>query len=512
MSNCVVGSGGSRLPCSTIAEHRVEGCDHFSHDGDDDDLGFFVGVGEAIVEGLEGGTVTACTEGGHVKDVTDRHPTTIDAAVSLELAAVEVIWCEADEGGDLLAAHLPEFWQQGDEREGQHGADAWHRGQQLIALSESHIGGNHLGQALVEEADIGLQSRLATFAEPPEHGIFEMSRLVLGRNMLVTQLSPHRHDLGEPFDRSVPLHNSCRHNRDILCDQPRIEAVVLGQHAAGAGELTKLVRVDTSHRQPRCEQGTDDPMPPAYVRPYVKRQKNDAADAEAICEAVTRANMRFVATMTLEQQSCLMLHRTRHLFIRQQTAVINAIRAHLAEFGIVAPVGRNGVEQLLDVVAHTSDRRLPEIARACVLALGAQLRTLKVQILNFDRQIMAWHRSNEASKRLDEIPGVGPALATALVASVADPKAFRSGRNFSAWIGLVPKQHSSGGKDKLGSISKQGDRYLRSLFTAGALAVIRYAKIHGTKHRPWLAALLARRPTKVVAIALANKTQEWRGP
>jgi transposase len=139
-------------------------------------------------------------------------------------------------------------------------------------------------------------------------------------------------------------------------------------------------------------------MPPAYVKPYVKRQKNDAADAEAICEAVTRANMRFVATKTPEQQSCLMLHRTRHLFIRQRTAVINAIRAHLAEFGIVAPVGRNGVEQLLDVVANASDKRLPEIARACVLALGAQLRTLKVQILNFDRQIVAWHRSSEASK------------------------------------------------------------------------------------------------------------------
>jgi transposase len=215
--------------------------------------------------------------------------------------------------------------------------------------------------------------------------------------------------------------------------------------------------------------------------------------------------MRFVATKTLEQQSCLMLHRTRHLFIRQQTAVINAIRAHLAEFGIVAPVGRNGVEQLLDVVADPGDKRLPHVARACVATLGAQLRMLKAQILQFDRLIMAWHRSSEASQRLDEIPGVGPALATALVASVADPKAFRSGRNFSAWIGLVPKQHSSGGKDKLGSISKQGDRYLRSLFTAGALAVIRYAKIHGTKHRPWLTALLARRPTKVAAIALANK-------
>jgi len=246
-------------------------------------------------------------------------------------------------------------------------------------------------------------------------------------------------------------------------------------------------------------------MPPAYVKPYVKRQKNDASDAEAICEAVRRPTMRFVETKTPEQQSCLMLHRTRHLFIRQQTSVINAIRAHLAEFGIVAPVGRNGVEELLDIVADANDKRLPELARACLGALGAQLRMLKAQILNFDRMITAWHRSNETSKRLDELPGVGPALATALVASVADPKVFRSGRDFSAWVGLVPKQNSSGGKQKLGSISKQGDRYLRSLFTAGALAVIRYARIHGTKHRPWLTALLARRPTKVAAIALANK-------
>jgi transposase len=246
-------------------------------------------------------------------------------------------------------------------------------------------------------------------------------------------------------------------------------------------------------------------MPPAYVRPYVKRQKNDATDAEAICEAVSRANMRFVETKTTEQQSCLVLHRTRHLFIRQQTSVINAIRAHLAEFGMVAPVGRKGLEQLLEAVANARDQRIPALARACIAALGAQLRALKAQILEFDRQIMLWHRSHETSKRLDEIPGVGPALATALVASIADPKAFRSGRDFSAWIGLVPRQHSSGGKEKLGSISKQGDRYLRSLFMTGALAVIRYAKIYRSKHRPWLTALLARRPTKVAAIALANK-------
>ena len=247
-------------------------------------------------------------------------------------------------------------------------------------------------------------------------------------------------------------------------------------------------------------------MSPAYVKPYVKRrQKNDAADAEAICEAVTRANMRFVPTKTPEQQSGLMLHRTRQLFIRQQTSVINAIRAHLAEFGIVAPAGRKGIEELLRVIADPSDKRVPDVVRTCLAALGSQLLSLKKQILDFDRMILAWHRSDQTSKRLNCIPGVGPLLATALVASVGDPKAFQSGRNFSAWIGLVPKQHSSGGRARLGSISKQRDRYLRSLFVAGAFAVIRYAKLHGTKYRPWVAALLVRRPTKVAAIALANK-------
>ncbi len=246
-------------------------------------------------------------------------------------------------------------------------------------------------------------------------------------------------------------------------------------------------------------------MPPAYVKPYLKRQKNDAADAEAICEAVQRPSMRFVPSKTPDQQACLMLHRTRHLFIRQQTALINAIRAHLSDFGIVAPVGRNGIKELLDVAADPDDERLPMITRECLEALGDQLQSLKAQILAFDRRINAWHCSNETSRRLDDLPGVGPALATALVASVPNPKAFRSGRDFSAWIGLVPKQNSSGGRERLGNITKRGDRYLRSLFCAGALAVIRYAKIDGSKHRPWLAKLLERRPTKVAAIALANK-------
>jgi transposase len=195
-------------------------------------------------------------------------------------------------------------------------------------------------------------------------------------------------------------------------------------------------------------------MPPAYVRPYVKRQKNDMADAEAICEAVTRANMRFVPTKTPEQQSGLTLDRTRHLFMRQQTSVINAIRAHLAEFGIVAPVGRRGVEELLCVVADPNDKRLPEIVRASVAALASQLLSLKKQILDFDRMIMAWHRSNQTSKRLNCIPGVGPLLATALIASVPDPKAFRSGRNFSAWIGDPNSARAEVGRDSAVSANR----------------------------------------------------------
>jgi len=246
-------------------------------------------------------------------------------------------------------------------------------------------------------------------------------------------------------------------------------------------------------------------MPPKYVKAYVKNQKNDAADAEAICEAVTRPNMRFVPTKTKEQQSILMLHRTRQLFVRQRTALINAIRAHLAEFGIVAGVGRNGVDALLEIISDGKDDRVPDVARDCLGALGAQLQGTKAQILVFDRRILAWHRSNATSRRLEAIPSVGPQIASALVATITDPKAFRSGRDMAAWIGLVPKQNSSGGKEKLGGVTKAGNRYLRTMLMIGALSVIKRAKQLGYTNRPWLAALLARRPTKVAAIALANK-------
>ena len=247
-------------------------------------------------------------------------------------------------------------------------------------------------------------------------------------------------------------------------------------------------------------------MPPRYVKPYVKRNKNDMADAEAICEAVTRPTMRFVEIKTPDQQSVLMLHRTRQLFVRQRTMLINALRAHLAEFGIVAGVGRNGLERLLEVIEKGEDDRVPSAARDCLLALRAQLEMVKHQIVEADRSILAWHRASEVSQRLNDIPGVGPLIASALVASIPDPHAFKSGRDLAAWIGLVPKQNSTGGKERLGHISKAGNRYLRMLLVVGALSVIRRAKQAGYTRRPWLTKLLERRSTKIAAIALANKT------
>lgn len=245
-------------------------------------------------------------------------------------------------------------------------------------------------------------------------------------------------------------------------------------------------------------------MPAQYVKPYVKRQKNDAADAEAICEAVTRPTMRFVAVKSPEQQSLMMLHRVRLMLNRQRTQISNAIRAHMSEFGVVAPVGRLGVERLLEIVEDEDDDRIPVDARLCLKMLMAQLAVVKQQVLENDRRVLASARRTELGRRLMEIPGVGPLLASAFVASVADPTVFKTGRDLAAWIGLVPKQNSSGGKDKLGSITRAGNRYLRQMLVVGAMAVIRYAERHGTK-RPWLVELLARRPPKVAAVALANK-------
>jgi transposase len=245
-------------------------------------------------------------------------------------------------------------------------------------------------------------------------------------------------------------------------------------------------------------------MPPSYVKAYLKRSKNDANDAAAICEAVTRPSMRFVPTKSEQQQSGLMLHRSRQLLVRQRTMLSNAIRGHMAELGIISAKGRNGTAALLQIIANTEDDRIPPIARFCLEVLARQYKALTAEIGSIDKRIHAWHRACEDSRRLEQIPGIGPIVATALVAEIGDWKQFRSGRNLAAWIGLVPKQHSTGGKERLGRITKQGNRYLRWLLVAGAMAVIRYARQHGTK-RLWLTRLIERRPAKLAAVALANK-------
>jgi transposase len=245
-------------------------------------------------------------------------------------------------------------------------------------------------------------------------------------------------------------------------------------------------------------------MPARDVKAYVKRNKNDAADAAAICEAVRRPTMRFVPVKSAQQQAQLMQHRARDVVMRQRTQLINAIRAHMAELGIAAAQGSAGIKELLAIIADDADARLPVEARASLMVLAAQLATMQTTIGLLEKQIVARHRSNQDSKRLQTIPGVGIIGATAIAATVTDPAAFRSGRDFAAWVGLVPRQDSTGGKSRLGPISKQGDRYLRRILVLGAVSILRRAKLNPQSY-PWVTRLLARRPFKVVAIALANK-------
>ncbi|AZS22304.1 IS110 family transposase [Caulobacter sp. FWC26] len=248
-------------------------------------------------------------------------------------------------------------------------------------------------------------------------------------------------------------------------------------------------------------------MPPNYVKPYVRRQKNDAADAEAICEAVTRPTMRFVPVKSAERQAILTLHRTRELLVRQRTMLINAIRSHCAEFGLIAPQGAGRVAELVNRVRAAGDEVLPDLARSTLVMLADQLQTLAVQIHQLERRPLAWHRQDQISQRLATIPGVGIISATALSASVTDPSLFRSGREFAAFLGLVPRQNSSGGKDRLGRISKMGDGYLRKLLVVGATSVIRRIRTGvSLASADWARALLERRPARVVTVAMANKT------
>jgi transposase len=247
-------------------------------------------------------------------------------------------------------------------------------------------------------------------------------------------------------------------------------------------------------------------MPPAYVKPYVKRGKTDAADAEAICEAVTRPTMRFVPVKSEDQQAVLSMHRTRDLFVKQRTQLINMMRGLLAEFGIDIP---QGVNRALEKARAIVDGEAPDVpidAVRIVQRLSQQALDIHAQVREIERDLIEWQRQSDVATRLMTIPGIGPIGATALAASVNDPSEFRSGRQFAAWLGLTPLQKSSGGKERLGHISKMGDRYLRKLLVVGMTAVVRNAKRKPEAVDPNVLALLARKPARVVTVALANKT------
>ncbi|WP_428541275.1 IS110 family transposase [Profundibacter sp.] len=237
----------------------------------------------------------------------------------------------------------------------------------------------------------------------------------------------------------------------------------------------------------------------SYVKPYIKRQKTDAADAEAICEAVTRPTMRFVPAKTEEHQAILMQHRTRDILVRQVTQIVNAIRSHLAEFGIVAPVGVQNVDRLLEAAAE-----LPEQAGVAFDLLSRQFHETRDRVAEITRQIEISQRQDPTARRLTTIPGVGVLTSSAITATTPDVSQFRSARDYAAWIGLTPKQNSSGGRERMGGISKMGDRYIRRLLYLGALARIRTRRRRG-EGDDWIWQLLKRKPVKVVAIAIANK-------
>jgi transposase len=246
-------------------------------------------------------------------------------------------------------------------------------------------------------------------------------------------------------------------------------------------------------------------MAPQFVKPYVKTNKNDAADAEAICEAVGRPNMRFVPVKNIEQQAVLSLHRARQGFVKARTAQANQIRGMLVEYGITLPQGICHVVQRLPGILANQEAELPATFLQLLQRLGEHLRELDRQVVELEQQIQRWHRENEASRKLADIPGIGPITASALIASIGDVRAFKNGRQLAAWLGLVPRQHSSGGKPTLLGISKRGDSYLRMLLIHGARAVLRVAERKANHAGSWLAKLMARRHHNVAAVALANK-------
>jgi transposase len=273
-------------------------------------------------------------------------------------------------------------------------------------------------------------------------------------------------------------------------------------------ELTKvgLEACGASHYWARELQGLGHEvvlLPPQYVKPYVKRNKNDAADAEAICEAMSRPTMRFVPVKTVEQQAALMLAGTRDGLIRRRTQLSNTIRGYAAEFGLAAAKGLDKIAPLLKRVAEAEG--VPKIAKELFAAYGREYAQLQRQIATINAKLMAWHKDNELSRRLVEVPSIGPIGSSLLAMKVTAPRTFRCGRDFSAWIGLTPRDHSTAGKKRLGVITRAGDETLRRVLVAGATAVIQQVQKGRAQGSPWLLALLKRKPPKLVAVALANK-------
>jgi transposase len=275
----------------------------------------------------------------------------------------------------------------------------------------------------------------------------------------------------------------------------RIEPCRIGMEACGSAHYWARELIAMGHEVVL--------IPPAYIKPYVKRGKNDAVDAAAICEAMSRPGMRFVPVKSADQQAVLMLHKTRELLVKQRTMSVNALRGHLAEFGVVAAKGIGRVDELIALAQ--ADAKLPQVAKSAVGCLTQHLEGLDQSIEALEDDIARAHGQNPTSRLLDAIPGIGTLIASAVAASVPDPGVFRSGRDFAAWLGLTPRQNSSGGKDKLGAITKQGNRYIRKMLVVGATSVLRVAGKRKGALADWINALRARKPERVVAVALANK-------
>lgn len=284
--------------------------------------------------------------------------------------------------------------------------------------------------------------------------------------------------------------------KEVLAFFSSLAPTVIGIEACGGSHYwaRELMRLDHEVKL----------IVPQYVKPYVKRGKNDAADAEAICEAMSRPTMRFVPVKSAESQAALMLAGLRERLVRNRVQLANAIRGYAAEFGLVAAKGRAKIEPLLERLQ--TEETVPALARELFTAHATEYAQLEAQLEAIDAKLMAWHRANEPSRRLATIPGVGPVIASLLAMKTPDPHAFRSGRQFAAWIGLTPKDHSTAGKVRLGVITRAGDETLRSLLVVGATAVIWQARRGtGRSASPWLLALLKRKPPKLAAVALANK-------